>query len=76
MTIYEVDADVLFMLRKFQNDDFVAFKLLSFEICLFFIYLSFILTRLSLSKDLRIEDERLNVLMEMTKEKWDAGFYD
>ena len=28
------------------------------------------------SEDLRIEDERLDKLTELTKEKWDAGFYD
>ena len=62
-----MDADV-FMLHKFQNDDFLAFKLLSFEICF-----SFFKTQLSLSEDLRIEDGRLT---EMMKEKWDTGFYD
>ena len=28
------------------------------------------------SEDLRREDERLDMLTELTKEKWNAGFYD
>ena len=28
------------------------------------------------SEDLRVEDERLTTLTEMTKDRWDSGFYD